>query len=788
MVWRKVWRDLWHNKLRTLLVALATTVGVFALGMIFGLSGVMRTQMTESHRASNPPHLEFYPGWFGQDVVDGVRRQPGVADAEGEIRTGFRWKLPGETDWRDGTVIARDDYDEQRMYPVQLLDGDWPAKRTLAVERMSAAYYDLPIGSTIVVEVGRREHRLPVEGIVRHPYTPPPQIGMGNATFCATPQTVAWLTGQPEAFDTLNVRLESFSQSEAEEAGAQIEERLKRMGLTVYFWDIVDPEVHWAQEIMDTSFIILGVLGGLSLGLSGFLIVNVMNAIIVQQVWQIGVMKAIGATFGRVVRIYLAMASVYGLLSLLLAVPLGALAAHLMAIWSLDMFNIVFSDFQVMPLGVILQITVGLVVPLLAALVPVLGGARITAHKAISSHGLGGEYGQGWLDRLLGRIRRLPRPLALSLRNTFRRKARMALTLLALTLGGVMFIMVLSVSSSFHNTIMMLISDFGFDVQVVFDHLYRATRLVEVTESVPGVARAEVWGRRGGQLALANGEELDVGVWGVPSDSEMFNPRIVSGRALLPDDGHAILLNNRIAVDEGFQIGDEIELTINGRESTWTVVGLILNINNDFHDNFVSLNALGQVAGNAKRGALVMVKSEKHGLQAEEKLIDTLRETYAAHRIEATYFTGAEEFEQQQLAAFDVLIYLMLAMAILAAVVGCAGLMSTMAINVVERAREIGMMRAIGASSLAIVGIFVVEGVLIGVLSWLFATPFSYPAARVFSNTIGVALMDLPLDFSYSMEGVGLWFSIVVGLSALASLWPALRATRVSVREALAYE
>jgi putative ABC transport system permease protein len=788
MVWRKVWRDLWHNKLRTLLVVLATTVGVFALGMVFGLSGVMRTQMTESHRASNPPHLEFYPDWFGQDVVDGVQRQPGVADAEGEIRTGLRWKLPGETDWRDGTVIAREDYDEQRIYPVELLDGDWPAKRRLAVERMSATYYDLTIGSIIVVEVEQREHRLSVEGTVRHPYTPPPQIGMGNATFCATPQTVAWLTGQREAFDTLNVRLESFSQAEAEEAGAQIEERLKRMGLTVHFWGIVDPEVHWAQEIMDTSFIILGVLGGLSLGLSGFLIVNVMNAIVVQQVWQIGVMKAVGATFGRVVRIYLATASIYGLLSLLLAVPLGALAAHLMAIWLLDLFNIVFSDFQVMPLGVLLQIAVGLVVPLLAALVPVLGGARITAHKAISSHGLGGGYGQGWLDRLLGRIRRLPRPLALSLRNTFRRKARMALTLLALTLGGVMFIMVLSVSSSFHNTIMMLISDFGFDVQVVLDHLYRATRLVEVTESVPGVARAEVWSRWGGQLALANGEELDVGVWGVPSDSEMFNPRLVSGRALLPDDGRAILLNNRIAIDEGFQVGDEIELTINGRESTWRVVGLILNINNDFHDNFVPLKALGQVAGNANRGALVMVKSEKHGLQAEEKLIDNLRETYAAQHIEATYFTGAEEFERQQLAAFDVLVYLMLTMAILSAVVGCAGLMSTMAINVVERAREIGMMRAIGASSLTIVGIFVVEGILIGVLSWLFATPFSYPASRVFSNVIGVALMDLPLDFSYSMGGVGLWFSIVMGLSALASLWPALRATRVSVREALAYE
>ena len=50
------------------------------------------------------------------------------------------------------------------------------------------------------------------------------------------------------------------------------------------------------------------------------------------------------------------------------------------------------------------------------------------------------------------------------------------------------------------------------------------------------------------------------------------------------------------------------------------------------------------------------------------------------------------------------------------------------------------------------------------------------------------ALIDLPLDFDYSMPGVVTWFAIVVVLSALASLWPALRATQVSVREALSYE
>jgi len=130
----------------------------------------------------------------------------------------------------------------------------------------------------------------------------------------------------------------------------------------------------------------------------------------------------------------------------------------------------------------------------------------------------------------------------------------------------------------------------------------------------------------------------------------------------------------------------------------------------------------------------------------------------------------------------------MLVMAVLAAVVGSVGLMSTMSINVVERRREIGVMRAIGATSVAIAGIFVVEGVLVGVLSWLIAVPLSYPCSIVFNNLVSNELFQIPLDFYFSIGGLALWLIIVLVLSAVASLWPALSATQVSVRESLAYE
>jgi putative ABC transport system permease protein len=787
IVWRKLWRDLWRSKFRTALVVLSTALGVFALGFVYGTSDLLTARMTESHRASLFPHLTFYTGLFDRDVVDTILCEPGVADVEGERVATIRWKLEGDEDWNDGAVFARDDYEAMHINLLTKLDGSWPDGRVLAVERQASRYFHIPVGTTVLFEFGRGERSLPVEGIARMPQVYPPQWG-GNTNFFATQETVAWLTDAERGFNRLNVLLESFSEEEAEAVGERIQERLERMGIGVGGYQVNDPRVHWAQETIDSILLILKVLGALSLGLSGFLIINMMNATVAQQVWQIGVMKVVGATGWRVMRVYLMMAAIYGLLSLCLAVLPGALAAHLLAGYLLNLLNIVNHTFSVMPVAVGIQLLVGLVVPLLAALIPVIGGARISPHEAIGNYGLGAGFGRSWLDRLIGRIRRLPRPMALSLRNTFRRKARITLTLITLVFGGLMFIVVMSVGASMSNTIEVLLDDFGFDVLVVFDRTHRATRLLEATESVDEVTFAEVWDVQLATLELDGAEEIQGQLWGVPDHSRMFNPRIISGRALLPEDDRAILLNSKIAADHDIGVGDPVTMTVADRELTWTVVGLVINVNNLQRDNFVPFDTMARELGIPNRGAFVMMAADAHDAASHERIIRDLRAVYDANRLKPVFFQSGGELRQQTKAQFDVITYLMLAMAVLAAAVGSVGLMSTMSINVVERRREIGVMRAIGATSLSIMGIFIAEGVFVGILSWLLALPLSYPGARLFSNAVGNALLQSPLDFDYPIGGVIGWLVIVIVLSALASLWPSLQATQVSVRESLAYE
>jgi putative ABC transport system permease protein len=85
-----------------------------------------------------------------------------------------------------------------------------------------------------------------------------------------------------------------------------------------------------------------------------------------------------------------------------------------------------------------------------------------------------------------------------------------------------------------------------------------------------------------------------------------------------------------------------------------------------------------------------------------------------------------------------------------------------------------------------VAGIFIGEGLLLGILSWLLAIPFSIPGGILMTGALSQAI--IPMNFAFSVPGALAWLGIVSALAVVASLWPAVRATRISVRESLAYE
>ncbi|MGQ9815669.1 MAG: ABC transporter permease, partial [Candidatus Roseilinea sp.] len=234
-------------------------------------------------------------------------------------------------------------------------------------------------------------------------------------------------------------------------------------------------------------------------------------------------------------------------------------------------------------------------------------------------------------------------------------------------------------------------------------------------------------------------------------------------------------------------VGSTVMLKMRGRTRAWQVVGVVRAV---LTGRVVYMNYpyYASVVNQPGRASSVFVVTNNSGADYEIQIAQDLEDHFAERgmRVASVNTTSADRANIEY--QFGLLVTFLLIMALLLAVVGGLGLTGTMSINVMERTREIGVMRAIGASTGAIIRIVIVEGVFIGALSWALGALLAAPISRFLSDAIGTLIVRSPLSYVFSLPGIMIWLGVVVAVSAVASLAPALNASRVSVREVLAYE
>jgi putative ABC transport system permease protein len=823
VIWNKVWSDLWDNKARTILAVLSIAVGVFAMGTIFGMSDQLLTGMDASHQAVLPSHISMYlMDRIDRNVATALKKTEGVEDVEVLDQITVRYKIKPEDEWKRGSLVMRDNYEDQTYDIVQLKEGNWPTRDGIGIERLSAQFFKLDIGDSVIFELDKTDRALPIVGKIRHPFVPPPQFG-GDAVFFVDAQGMERFNVPTEGFGQLSnvnasrlaqgqispfnipegefgqllARVRPYSLELAKEVGSQMKDQLARQNIEVAVTFYQDPKEHWGRFFVEGLNLVLQVLAVVSLFMSLILVLNTLTALITQQTSQIGIIKAIGGTTGTVVKIYLAGVLVFGLLALFVSLPLGAFLAYGVTKWFLNLFNIDYEVFQVSNRAIIYQVIAAIAAPLVAALWPVLGGATITVREAIASYGLGGDFGSSWLDRIVERIgqRLLPSHYAVALANMFRRKGRLILTQLVLITAGTMFLMVMSLSSSITRTLDNDLGRRGYDIVLNFDDEHRIDNTLQIAESLDEVDKAEVWYSHSATI-LRQGQRLkEAGLGaelvGIPIGSEFYQPLIVAGRWLQPGDGRAIVIGRDTAQDNNIQLGDTITLDLAELgDHDWQVVGLYQVI---FGGGFSSdtiyapQEAVFEATKKYGQGAQLYVRTRLHDADYTVAAAAKIRDMYISRNMDVFFSQTMQELKQQALSQFSITISMLMFLAVVVAVVGGIGLMGSLSISVVERTREIGVMRAIGARTATIMGMFMMEAILQGLISWGISFPLSFALGRTLADALGRAMFEANLDYQYSYPAVMIWLVIIVVISTLASILPARNATQISVRDSLAY-
>ena len=798
--WRKVIRDLWLSKGRTLIVVLSVAVGVFAVGTIATSQIILSRDLSRAFLATNPANatiLTFES--FEEDVVEAVRNIREVEEVEARRRVSLRVNT-GEDEWRILWVSAIPDFDEVKIDQFSPESGDWPpADHELLIERSALGLLEAELGDTVTVKTpDGKEREMRISGLA-HDLNAQMYVFDGVAVGFITENTLEWLD-QPKNFNEMRIVVagDHLDRDQIQEVAARARNKIEDSGRTVWATFIPEPGKHlFLDPMIQAISIMMGALALLSLLLSGFLVINTIAALITQQTRQIGMMKAIGARTRHIMALYLATVAIFGVLALVVAVPLGALGSFYFSRFIASFLNFDVNSFRIPSEVLLAEIGVGLIVPLIAAIYPVIAGARVTVREAISEYGLGkGRFGTSLIDRLLLKIQesaylrgRLSRPLLLSLRNTFRRKARLALTLLTLIFGGAIFITVFSLRVSMLVTLDTWLEYFQYDVAVQFEEAYRVERITRETLTIPGVVTAETWGFSNARRERPDGSNSDnMYLFAPPAETKLVKPTVVEGRWLRPNDENAVVVNSLVIRDEpDLKVGDELVLVIAGREKPFKIVGMVTG-GMPIPMIFANYPYFAQVSHSVGRAEWVFTGTEEHTLEHQSTVARALEDHFADIGWDVGITTKVEEEMGEVEAIFEVFVVLLLIMAFLLAVIGGLGLMGTMSINVLERTREIGVIRAIGASNRSVRRIFITEGIIIGTLSWLIGALVAYPVSRGLSNLIGHQFLNAPLSYTFSITGVLLWLVLVIILATISSFLPAWNASRITVREVLAYE
>ncbi len=788
--WTLGWRGLLLHRARSLLVLLAVGFSLAGAGTVLNAWALVRAGTAQGFAASLPVSATLVTAApIAPALRDELRQLPGMAAAR--LRRSVAASVQGQGAWRAAQLVALDDFAAADIARLQPEAGAWPPPAAaLVIEQSSLAFAEGRVGETLSVQLdGGAAQTVPLAGAVRDVSLAPGWMEHLVVAF-ATPALLQQL-GAPPGFNELQLRVQdtALDRDGVRRIAAAAQARLEQAGHTVLRVEVPEPGQHVHAAQMNSLLLTQGAFGLLALLVSGCLVLNLVNATLAGQARQIGVMKTLGAGRAPILALYLGQAAALGLAATAIALPLAWAAGRQYAALKAELLNFRLDGLALPAWSPALQLAVGLLLPLLAALGPVWRIAREPVAAALRDIGIV-RSGQALASR-----RRLPtaglsRPLLLAIGNAFRRRQRMLLTLLALASGGAVFLAAGSLRVAVRDSVDLLYAAQRWQLSLRLAQPADAAAIETAARGVDGVQQAEAWRSARAMLQRTDGLTSDsFSLLGVPPEGRLLQPPVRAGRWLQPGDAAALVPSQSWLRQQGLgpkvRVGDRLTLRIEGQRSDWTVVGLVDSGPQPLV--YAPRAALDALAGNRLASTLVVGSTAQAGA-AQRDLVQRLRAALA----DAAAPVGASHLqaEQRRVAEDHLLMVVdfLGAMGWVMLAVGAMGLASTMGLNVLERAREIGVLRAIGAGNGAILGLIQAEGLVVVGLAWALALLLSVPVSLLLGRAFGRIMFEVPPNGwpgARALLGGG---ALMLAISLLACAGPALRAMRLPAARVLSYE
>lgn len=812
----KLARDLRTIWVRIVLMVVAMSITLVMFSAILYTWGVTSREIPRGYLSTNPASATILleRGRNADEMAEiaaEAGKRPGIIAAVARTQLTLQVQQDGGG-WGPNPLqifVATPD-DPMEIEALTVERGTWPpAAGDILVSRSSFDVLNIRVGDDLVVQAPNgNPTSLRVSGVVYYPALAPSfqeQKGHGFLSAASLP-----LLGEPIALDALKIQIadepdlavpsrnRDIIVATARDLAGWLE---RTYGAAVREIQVPTPYAHPHQAQADSLLLGLLAFGVASLLLSAVLVATMLNGLRAQHIPQIGIMKAIGARSAHVFQLYLMMTLVIGATATVLAMAPGIWISRAVSPAILTLLGIQASS-ETPPwwmYGVV--VASGLGVPFLFSLASLVKTSRTTVREALVYHGIDSHRDIATrFDAGLGRLRSLDRTVLMAFRNTFRRRARFLLTVGLLASAGAVFVAGMSTAAGFQARLerAQALRRWDIEMQLADLNLLSADALTSQVAAIPSVTHVEAWSiiqtsvvPPGQQISITrtypDQGHGGVGVTVVPSESSlMAPPRVLGGRWLRANETAAVVISRGALAEtlRDVQRGDTIRLALGDRVTGWQVVGVADRADHGRGISsglFITQEGLKAATGITQPN-LLRVVTDRHDeatrTAVAQKAERVLREAGMVVRSSASVSRSAAAGAGHMLP----LILVFLGLSIAMAVVGFAGLASTMSTSVLERTREFGVMSAIGARPSTVRRLVVLEGIFVAVVSCVIAAPPALLLAAVMSS-------NLPFGgpFQISFPGLVIWVVVVILGAATATLAPAYRASRLPVREALTY-
>jgi putative ABC transport system permease protein len=794
---RKSLADVTRRKGRALLVVLGIFIGVFGLTAINTAEDALFAALNFSLSAIQPD-ITLDVDQLNTELLPTLQSVTDVQTVQYQTVFSTEWHVSQAPGHIPIQITSYPDLRHVPLTPFQLTSGRYPTSGEIVMEYGDLGLQPFTIGDTVTVDTAQGTTQLRVVGLARTPGHNPASSGNseGYMSDAGLQQITAGITsgGAPDATSGIDLRFQIAvkATNHTTAVATAIQQILPAHGVTVYAISVAERSSPPTNAIAGV-FSLLRLLALVAVVMSGFLILNTVTTLVAEQTAIIGTIKAAGGTRRAIMRGYLVTVGIYSLLATLPAIALGLLGGYGLASFLAPRVPIDIGPFVAPWQIVVLSLAVGFGVPLLAALLPLWNGTRISVRDALAAHGVsaGGNGMLAWVGR---RLTWISQTVWLGLRGVFRKRWRAALTLLTLTLAGASFLVVQTASASVAHAVGSVNANIAADIEGATDAPVSLAQLRSQLSAEGNVQRVE----RFGPVQNVTTDWGEMEMLAFDPDTQIYHYQLTSGRWLADGETDTAVLSDDALARTGLRIGDTLTIGNHGNQATLSIVGTVKQSTSHLGGIgalVTSIAAFNSVfAGKGGHAVWVfLVQARDRSPGAVNQLTDDLDAllnqgqtqncTQVVCRAQLRTF-GAETTRDQQ--NWFVLYALLYAIALLVGAVGVLGLANALTASVLERRREIGLLRAMGASGWRIGQVFWTEGLALGGIAWLAGGVIGLPLAFLFVRAF--SLLVMPTDFVIDPAAFVVLLVAVVVIASLATITPASRAAQIRIADMLRYE